>query len=259
MNMAFVLSGPGRQLRSVAVQSRDSRRSPVNQGPTDRVTGDDSDSGPEGEGVLTYEERILRALAARAHRLEHLEIQVQATKARLHEHRDFMVRRWGVPVEFPDYSYVDPPLPLPGLSVSPRETIPRKYPTDEQRAAILEYLAPGDRGRQVLLEQKMRETRPGQASTGGRGIPHYRVLWNVLRRELVVMEGQKLFLGRTILQALEGFGPSLRTVECVGIADTKWMGAVADLLGVRVCGRLGELGGLGESMVVVPSSELGTD
>jgi hypothetical protein len=226
-NLSFLLNGPGRHLRSVVVQFRS-----VNWWPTN------STEDEEEEDSLSYEERVLKAVAIRARKLEHLEIHNEA-RHRLHMPKAYIYGRYGIVMDFPECSYMEPPLCLPGLSPG---KIPQ-YPTDEQLAAVLEYLAPGDDGKQFAMREMISEDFK----------PNRRSFWNLIWRELRATEAQKRFWGQKMFEMLKLLSPTLRTVDCLGVVDKRWMVAVADLLEVRVRGGL--LNGLGDWITVHPSSQ----
>lgn len=199
-----------------------------------------TEDGVEHSDSLTYEERVIWALAARARKLEHLEIQTEA-KYRVPLPKVLILARFGVLIDFPEYSYMEPPLCLPGLA--PGE-IPQNY-TEEQLVTVLEYMAPGDGEKQSALRHMMINfVRPS-----------HRAFWTLVRRELRAVEAQKVFWGHRMMEALGSLSPTLRTVDRVGVVDEQWMVAVADLLNVRVRSRL--VDGLKDWIVVDPSSQEG--
>ncbi|KAK3343630.1 hypothetical protein B0T25DRAFT_572634 [Lasiosphaeria hispida] len=231
-NIYFLLHGPGRHLRSVAVQFRESRL-PAAHWPLDVW---------EPIGDLPYEGRLLRAIAEKARRLEHLEIQ---TCANQHPHipKGYVFKRWGVAVEFPEYSWIDPPIRLTGLSAG---EIPR-YPTEEQLVAMLEHLAPGDDGKQVLMRGLIGyHFRPDESPS----------FWNMMRHELRQTTEQQLFW-QQMISVFEDMSPTLRTLDWVGVVDRKWMAALADVMNVTVRGRL--TGNSDNWVTVEPSSLASTE
>lgn len=213
-NIDFLLHGPGRHLRSVVVQFRNARLPGAHWWPVDVW---------EPIGDLPYEERLLRAIAEKARRLEHLEIRTIGRQHYPPIPRNSVLECWGVDIEFPNYSWVDPPIRLPGLCAG---EVPR-YPSEEQLAAILDYLVPGDDAKQLLVKGLMgHDSGPNRLS-----------FWDVIWRGLGQMTEQQLFW-QQMVSVFEDMSPTLRTLDWVGVVDTRWMTALADAMNVTVRGRL---------------------
>lgn len=227
-NIDFLLNGPGRHLRSVAMRFRDPRVLPVYL-PRESW---------EPIGLLAYEGRLLRAIAEKARRIEHLEIQTVKHHPPMPSGR--MLRLWGVDVDFSEYSWIDPPYHLPGLSVG---EIPQS-PTEEQLAAMLECVAPGDDGKQTLMRGLIGDNFRHNHDPSSR-------FWSTMLHEVRQMTEQQLFW-QHMLGVFQDMSPTLRTLSWVGVVDRKWMAALANVMDVTVRGRLDR--GFGGWVTVEPSS-----
>ncbi|KAK0652641.1 hypothetical protein B0T16DRAFT_406553 [Cercophora newfieldiana] len=225
----FSDNGPARHLRHVRVEFGRLRyrfHRDIEPDPAPTIPQDDEVTCPN---AMPYIESVLRALAQNATQLETLELSMRGQNSYPE------VRSDGWPVK-PEYSWMDSPVGLPGL-VRGRgllgKTLPTPpKPTEGEMSGILEFIAPGDSDMQGRVKQMIEESPICPVYLGGD-------FWKSVWFHIWFTNGQKLFWGKSMMDVLHSFSPTLRTVTVVGAVDRRWMVAVANLADVTVRAKTG--------------------